>query len=195
VGTATRVIGLSGYALFGFLFFLLVSSHLSSVEAASNQPIAFSHQIHAGQYKMDCQYCHVDARRSPAAGIPSVARCWGCHKITAADKPEVKKIHEYWNKKEPIPWVRIYKLPGYVYFTHKRHVRADVKCQTCHGQVETMTVVSASTGRNLTNDLINLAGMSPAAPPLTMGWCVDCHRSENDKRGTKAPLDCAACHH
>ena len=179
-----------------FLLFLLPSLFSPvSVQAATDQPLAFSHKIHVEQYKMDCQYCHPNARRSPVAGIPSVARCWGCHKITAADKPEVKKIHEYWNKKEPIPWVRVYKLPGYVYFTHKRHVLAGVKCQTCHGPVETMTTVTASTGRGFVNDLVNLTGLTPAPPPLTMGWCVECHKTPQGPKGILGPLDCVACHH
>jgi len=70
-----------------------------------------------------------------------------------------------------------------------------VKCQTCHGPVETMTTYGARTGPRLTNDLLNLVGLRPAQPPLTMGWCVDCHRKENATRNTRAPLDCVTCHH
>ena len=80
-------------------------------------------------------------------------------------------------------------------FPHKAHVRASVKCQTCHGPVETMTTVAAITGPNLTNDMLNLVGFKPAAPPLTMGWCVECHREQNATRHTQAPLDCVTCHH
>jgi mono/diheme cytochrome c family protein len=141
------------------------------IAPAPAQPIEFSHAIHAGSYGIDCQHCHADARRSAFAGLPSVARCMGCHRIVAAQgNPEVQKIHQYWNRKEAIPWVRIHKLAGFVYFPHKRHVQANLRCQTCHGPVETMQRVAQ-------------------VAPLTMGWCVACHA---ERRG---PLDCVTCHH
>ena len=87
------------------------------------------------------------------------------------------------------------KLPEFTYFPHKAHVRAKVKCQTCHGAVEKMTTFGAETGPRLVNDLLYLAGFRPAAPPLSMGWCIDCHRQQNVAEGTKAPFDCVACHH
>jgi hypothetical protein len=184
-------------ALLAVLLFFAVSSWSRQPAAAraSAQPIAFPHNIHVQTYQMDCQYCHADARRSEYAGIPSVERCMGCHKITAADRPEIKKLAEYATTRQPIPWVRVYKLPEFTVFPHKAHVRAEVRCQTCHGPVETMTTVGATTGPSLVNDVLNLAGFRPAPPPLTMGWCVDCHREQNASRGTQAPLDCVACHH
>jgi mono/diheme cytochrome c family protein len=184
------------------------------------QPIFFSHVIHAGVMKIGCQYCHANARRSPAAGIPSVERCMGCHKIIAAEgNPEVTKLHGYFERKEPIPWVRVFKIPEYAQFTHKPHIQAGVQCQTCHGRIETMERVAAVTGQNLPNDLMNLAGMSVPPTKLTMGWCVECHRAVN-ANGTQAvqnvatlpmpsvvvppgsethkrnaPLECVVCHH
>jgi mono/diheme cytochrome c family protein len=135
------------------------------------QPVEFSHVIHAGSYQIDCQYCHADARRSSYAGLPSVERCMGCHKIVAAQgNPQVGKVQAAWNDRRAIPWVRIHKLPGFVYFPHKRHVAKDVECQECHGPVERMQRVAQ-------------------VAPLTMGWCVACHAER------KAPLDCVACHH
>ncbi len=163
--------------------------------AAPAQPIAFSHQIHAGQYKIDCQYCHADARRSEYAGLPSVTRCMGCHKITAADRPEIQKLAKHFAEQAPIPWVRVFKVPEYVHFPHKPHVRAGVACQTCHGPIETMAVVAAKTGQNFVNDLLNLVTFHPAPTPLTMGWCVECHTTMNATRDTKAPLECITCHH
>jgi mono/diheme cytochrome c family protein len=141
------------------------------IAPAPAQPIEFSHAVHAGSYGIDCQYCHADARRSTYAGLPSVARCMGCHKIVAAQgNPEVQKVHQFWNRKEAIPWVRVHKLAGFVYFPHKRHVQAGLPCQRCHGPVETMQRVAQ-------------------VAPLTMGWCVACHA---ERRG---PLDCVTCHH
>jgi hypothetical protein len=184
------------------------------------QPIFFSHVIHAGSYQIACQYCHAGARRSSAAGLPSVERCMGCHKIVAAQgNPEVQKLHDYWARKEPIPWVRIFKVPEHAQFTHKPHVQAGVQCQTCHGRVEAMERVHAETGQSIVNDLMNLA-LIPAKPPkLTMGWCVECHRTANAKgvqavqtaadapipsvhappgaesARRNAPLECVTCHH
>ena len=134
------------------------------------QPIAFSHKLHAGDFRIDCQYCHADARRSPYAGIPSVKRCMGCHQIVGADRPEVQKLQQLWKDGRAIPWVRVHKIPGFVHFPHKRHVQAGVACQSCHGPVQAMAVVAQ-------------------VAPLTMGWCVECHAAR------RAPLDCVVCHH
>jgi hypothetical protein len=190
-------VGALGLVLLALLIVVAVSSwtRRPAVAQPSEQPIAFPHNVHVEQYKIDCQYCHSDARRSEYAGLPSVQRCMGCHKITAADRPEIKKLADYAARGEPVPWVRVYKVPEFTYFPHKAHVRAQVKCQTCHGEVEKMTTVGARTGPSLTTDLLVLAGVPATPPPLTMGWCVDCHRKENAERKTQAPLDCVACHH
>ncbi len=187
-----------GFVLLAVLIVLALSSWTRRpvVAQPSTQPIAFPHNVHVQTYKIDCQYCHADARRSEYAGLPSVTRCMGCHKITAADRPEIKKLAEYAAKSEPIPWVRINHVPEFVYFPHKAHLRAGLRCQTCHGPVETMTTFGARTGPRLGNDLLNLVGLRPPPPALTMGWCVDCHRAENAKSpATRAPLDCVTCHH
>jgi len=178
--------------------FLAISSWSRQPAAAakpSSQPINFPHNVHAGTYKIDCQYCHSDARRSEYAGLPSVERCMGCHKIVAADKPEIKKLAEYQAKKEPIPWVRVNKLPEFTYFPHKAHIRAALPCQGCHGPVETMTTFAGETGPKLSVDLLNLVGFRPAPSPLSMGWCVECHRQQNETAGKHAPLECVTCHH
>jgi mono/diheme cytochrome c family protein len=169
---------------------------LVTVPGAPRQPILFSHLIHAGSFGIECQFCHADARRSEYAGLPSVERCMGCHKIIGAqDNPEIAKIHGYSQRGEPIPWVRVFKLPEFTHFPHKPHIRAELACQTCHGPIERMRVVGGHTGPRLVNDLAILVGMRAAPPPLSMGWCVDCHRQQNATRGTRAPLDCVACHH
>lgn len=159
------------------------------------QPIYFSHLIHAGSFQIPCQYCHADARRSEYAGLPSVERCLGCHKVIGQDNPEIAKIQEYAGRGEPVPWVRVFKVPEFTHFPHKPHVLADLACQTCHGPVERMRVVGADTGPKLRDDLSRLVGLTPAQRPLTMGWCIECHREQNATRGTRAPLDCVTCHH
>ena len=184
------------------------------------QPIFFSHVIHAGSFQIQCQYCHANARRGPSAGLPSVERCMGCHKIVAAQgNPEVTKLHKFWERQEPIPWERVFKVPEHAQFNHKAHVQAGVQCQTCHGRIEAVEQVAAQTGQHIANDLANLALLPVSGRLLTMGWCVECHHAvnaggvgavqrvsdlpspsvampaggETEKR--KAPLDCVQCHH
>ncbi|HWP35446.1 MAG TPA: cytochrome c3 family protein, partial [Thermodesulfobacteriota bacterium] len=139
------------------------------------QPIAFSHRLHAGQYQIPCLYCHYSAGRSPWVNVPSAELCMGCHKITAAGRPEIQKLARYWNERRPIPWIRVHHLPEFVRFTHKRHVQAGFACETCHGPVREMDVVYQYS-------------------TLTMGWCVNCHNGQNELR-KKASLDCFTCHY
>jgi hypothetical protein len=190
-------VGVLGIVLLAVLISIALStwSRQPATAKPSQQPIDFPHNVHVQQYKIDCQYCHADARRSEYAGIPSVARCMGCHRITAADKPEIKKLAEYAAKGEPVPWTRVYKIPEFTYFPHKAHVRVGLRCQECHGKVEEMTTVAASTGPNPVHDALSVVGLRKNAPPLSMGWCIDCHREQNRTKGTQAPLDCVTCHH
>lgn len=136
---------------------------------SQTQPILFNHKIHAGDYQVACLYCHSYARRSIIGGIPSVRKCMGCHKIVATDKPEIQKLQKYWGDGESIPWVRIHKLPDHVQFNHRRHVLKEVKCQECHGPVETMAEVTQVSS-------------------LKMGWCLTCHKQRN------VSIDCYTCH-
>ena len=143
---------------------------------ATVQPIAFPHNTHAGDFQIDCQYCHFSAERSVDAGIPPVASCMGCHTVIQGrnNPEEVNKLRDYWNRGEPIPWVRIYKVADHVRFPHMRHVDADagnLECQECHGTVEEIEVIQE------------------VDQPLKMGWCVQCHR-DND-----ASVDCTVCHY
>lgn len=137
--------------------------------AEVEQPIAFSHKLHAGEKQIPCQYCHAYAGRSLVAGVPSVQTCMGCHQLIAVRRPEVRKLAAYWEQRAPIPWVKIHNVPDFVHFTHKRHIRAGVQCQACHGPVETMEQVVRFSS-------------------LEMGWCLTCH----EQRG--APVDCVTCH-
>ncbi len=133
------------------------------------QPIAFSHKLHAGDNGIPCLFCHRYAPKSRVAGIPAVADCRACHLFIAQNAPEIKKLMEYWNNKEPVPWVRVYGVPDHVYFPHMMHIRAGIVCTTCHGEVATMARITRSV-------------------KLNMGWCLDCHRRH------KASIDCWACH-
>jgi hypothetical protein len=133
------------------------------------QPIPFSHKLHAGDKQIPCQYCHSSARRSPTSGIPSLNTCMGCHKSVATDKPNIQHITEKFKNNEPMEWVKVHDLPDYVRFTHKRHIQSGLACQDCHGKVETMDVLEQ-------------------VAPLQMGWCISCHREK------QAPTNCFACH-
>jgi len=169
---------------------------LVTVANAPRQPILFSHVIHASSFQLACQFCHADARRSEYAGLPSVERCMGCHKIIGAqDNPEIAKLYDYARRGQPIPWVRVFKIPEFTAFPHKPHVRYGLACQTCHGPIERMRVVGADTGPKLMDDLVRLVGFRPPPRALTMGWCIDCHREQNKTQGSRAPLDCITCHH
>ena len=140
------------------------------------QPINFSHQIHAGKLGMNCLYCHYAAEKSPAANIPAVGTCMGCHKVAMTDRPEIIKLTGYFERGEPVPWVEVYHLADYVRFNHKRHVKAGYACQECHGPVQEMPVVYQY-------------------PSLKMGWCVGCHRKNLDHPERPATMDCLICHH
>jgi len=133
------------------------------------QPIAFSHKVHAGDNGIPCLFCHRYASKSTVAGIPAVADCRSCHLFIARDAQEIKKLMEYWGKKEPIPWVRVYGVPDHVYFPHMMHIRAGLVCAGCHGEVAAMVRITRSV-------------------KLKMGWCLNCHRQH------KASIDCWTCH-
>jgi mono/diheme cytochrome c family protein len=129
---------------------------------APKQPIAFSHKIHAGQYEIECKYCHTGAIKGKSATIPSVNICMNCHNQikegTLTGTAEISKIQAAYDNNRPIQWVRIHNLPDLAYFNHAQHVNVGgIECQTCHGPVETMEVVRQHS-------------------LLTMGWCIDCHR-------------------
>jgi cytochrome c553 len=140
------------------------------------QPIKFPHDVHAGKLGMDCLYCHSSADKSPVANIPAVSTCMGCHKIAAADRPEIQKLTAYADSGKVIPWVEVYKLPDHVKFNHKRHVKAGIECQSCHGPVQDMKVVYQYSS-------------------LKMGWCVTCHRQNLNDPKHPASMDCLVCHH
>lgn len=156
---------------------------------APEQPIPFSHKLHAGEYKIPCMYCHSGAEKSRHATIPAVNVCMNCHSVVKTDSPYIQQIHKAYKDRKPIEWVRIHELPDYVYFPHKRHVAKGISCETCHGNVQEMNRVEQKAA-------------------LTMGWCMECHRGETaprhilakvypnakNPRGPVAPVSCNTCH-
>lgn len=128
-----------------------------------DQPIKFSHAVHAKQNKIDCLYCHATAEYSKTASIPEANVCLNCHTLvregTRTGRFEINKIHAAIEKNKPIEWVKIHNLPDYTYFNHAQHVSAGkISCQTCHGPVEEMDRVKQ-------------------VSDLSMGWCINCHRT------------------
>jgi hypothetical protein len=141
--------------------------------AAPEQPIAFSHQTHT-QAGVQCLYCHPGALRSQVAGIPSVQKCMGCHTIIATDSPTIQVVAGYWERQEPIPWVRVNVQPDFVFFSHQAHLGASLNCETCHGDVGQMDVVQP-------------------VVKMDMGWCLNCHLEQPQEKIARL-ADCLACH-
>jgi len=171
----------SGYFVYGYFMQVGVDQGYKPI-----QPIHFSHKIHAGDNKIDCQYCHSSARKSKTSGIPSLNVCMNCHKniseytgvqdlangySTDFYNNQISKLYDavgwdpdemnYTGEEKPVKWIRVHNLPDFVYFNHSQHVTvAGQKCQKCHGPVEEMEVVEQYS-------------------QLTMRWCLDCHKATN----------------
>jgi cytochrome c551/c552 len=173
VGTFLRSKGFIGVVVFIFVCVGVRSCWMGmmSVGVEQNyepkQPIPFSHKIHAGQYKINCNYCHTGVYKSKQANIPSINICMNCHSQiqegAVYGKAAIGVLLEHNKKQQPIEWVRVHNLPDLAYFNHAQHVNAGgVECATCHGPIDSMDVVRQFS-------------------PLTMGWCINCHRKTDIK--------------
>lgn len=145
----------------------------AQVRAAPEQPIAYSHKSHV-EAGVECIFCHSSSLRSDLAGIPSVQKCMGCHNIIATDNTEVQTLTGYWDRGEPVPWVRVNIQPDFIHFSHQPHLSAGLSCETCHGDVGQMTV---------TRPVVK----------MDMGWCLDCHLKEPQPKAARL-ADCLVCH-
>ena len=122
------------------------------------QPIAFSHKLHAGEHQINCAYCHTSVYKGKSANIPSANICMNCHSQIKTESPQIQKIYKAIEQNKPIEWIRIHNLPDLAYFNHSQHtVAGGLECSKCHGAIEEMEVVYQFS-------------------PLTMGWCINCHR-------------------
>lgn len=148
---------------------LIYSTGSSDSSSQDIQPVSFSHARHAGELRIDCLYCHRSAAVSATANVPSMHLCMSCHRNLAKETPETMKLLAYWEKQEPIPWIRLHRLPDFVYFTHEMHLRAGLQCVHCHGHVVEMP-------------------FTPRAASYEMGWCLSCHQPNG------ASQDCLTCH-
>jgi hypothetical protein len=150
----------------GFVYLIFIYPHAT---AGIEQPIAFSHRVHAGHKAIDCRFCHPYVKRSTYPGVPPVEKCLFCHDHIIANHPEIKKEHEYFDTNTPTPWRKVNYVPEHVFFNHQRHIRKEIDCEACHGRVQAMDRVI---GRD-----------------FKMGFCLECHRDRN------ANIGCwLACH-
>ena len=144
-------------AVVGF-FWYYGSPRYTDVGYQPTQPVPFSHKLHAGDLGMDCRYCHNSVELSAHANVPPTQTCMNCHKLILPESDKLLPVRESWGKKQPIQWVRVHRLPDFAYFNHSAHLNAGVGCFDCHGNIRQMEIVSQ-------------------AQPLSMGWCLDCHRN------------------
>lgn len=140
-----------------------------------DQPIPYSHELHAGKLKIDCKYCHSGVETSRHAQVPSLNVCMNCHlgvRVREEAQPLINKISEAYNSGQSIAWEKVHLLPDHVKFNHSAHIKAGKQCVECHGPIEQMPVVYQFES-------------------MSMGWCVNCHR----KPENNAPLNCSTCHY
>jgi hypothetical protein len=141
----------------GVSYGLFESGWQTGAARAREQPIAFSHAHHVDEDGIDCRYCHTSVEDSAFAGFPSSETCMHCHAVLFADSPMLAPVRASFATGEALRWVRVHDLPDFVYFDHSVHIHKGVGCETCHGRVDRMATIRQTA-------------------PLTMKWCVDCHR-------------------
>jgi hypothetical protein len=167
------------------------------------QPVPYSHKLHAGELRIDCRYCHANVQKSAVASVPPTQLCMNCHKLVFRDSELLAAIRDSAENLRPMRWIRVHKVGEYAYFNHQSHVNVGVGCSSCHGDIAAMEVVYQ-------------------AEPLSMGWCLDCHRNPDlhlrpldeitdttwtppgnqlelaaqykTERNIDPPQDCTACH-
>ncbi|MFN2216304.1 MAG: cytochrome c3 family protein [Anaerolineales bacterium] len=163
----------------GTFFVLILSAGIYGVwrlQQSPPQPIQFNHEVHVG-FGVQCLYCHPGAWKQASAGLPTSAKCWGCHQQIPIKNAEQQKLADYVASGESIPWVPVFIQPDFVYFNHRPHIAYGLNCETCHGEISREKVAVARSGQN-------------------MGWCLRCHREKfaNDPVKFTKLTDCATCH-
>jgi hypothetical protein len=137
--------------------------------AGPGQPIAFSHKKHIGDAKMSCNDCHEPTRNGSTLAMPQAPKCMLCHAAIATDKPDIKRLSDMAKNEETVQWIRVYRVPSFVTFSHKTHTTAGSQCQDCHGPVGEREVIARE-------------------KDLSMGGCISCHTQKS------APTTCDTCH-
>lgn len=188
------IVGLTVVVGLPVFVYLLTNNKLSigyNIGYQPTQPVPFSHKQHAGDYKIDCKYCHTNVGASRHSSVPSLNICMNCHLSVGTGKEEIQKLQKRYAEGESIPWIKVHMLPDHVKFNHSRHIAAGKECSTCHGPIENMEKVYQYSD-------------------LSMGWCVNCHRgdpnydpqltTEEIKKyegsdHNQAPINCSTCHY
>ncbi len=152
VGTPIILVGVV------FVIWYWFSPKYTDVGYAPSQPVSFSHKLHAGDLGMDCRYCHNTVEKAGHAAVPPTKTCMNCHHLVLKDSPKLELVRRSFASGLPIPWVRVHMLPDYAFFNHSVHVAAGVGCKSCHGRIDQMKTVYQH-------------------EPLSMSWCLDCHRA------------------
>ncbi|MEE4273990.1 MAG: cytochrome c3 family protein [Thermoanaerobaculales bacterium] len=155
-GIAVAAVGGLVYA--AVLVYVGFSPNATDVGYMPTQPVPYSHALHIGELGMDCRYCHTGVEVAAAAAVPPTQTCMNCHSKVRAESEKLIPVRESYATGMPVEWIRVHDLPDYVYFDHSAHVRRGVGCVSCHGRIDTMEVVYQ-------------------AEPLSMGWCLECHRN------------------
>lgn len=155
--------------LVGSIGALFIFYPVGAIDAAVQQPIPFSHRVHATDKKLSCVLCHSGVINADHAGIPPLETCMLCHSKIIIHHPKIADLRRHYDQREPVEWQRITYLPDFVYFSHQAHIQAGFDCGKCHGNVAQMDRVIAPT-------------------QFKMGFCVQCHRDENFSH------DCFICH-
>ena len=199
------VAGVVLFLLFSIIafFWYYGSPKYTDVGYRPKQPIAYSHKLHAGDLGLDCRYCHDAVEISAHSNIPPTQTCMNCHKLILPESEKLLPLRESWSTGKPIEWIRVHDLPDYAYFNHSVHLNGGIGCVECHGNVAEMEVVIQK-------------------KPLSMGWCLDCHRNPDShirplgeltnmkwkplenhsefvaqfksERNIDPPEDCSSCH-
>jgi hypothetical protein len=146
------------FLLIGLAYAFMRSSYTTGQDVTLRQPVPFSHKHHVGDIGLDCRYCHTSVEQSAFAGLPPTTTCMTCHSQLFTNARILAPVRLSLAEHKPIHWQRVHRLPQYVYFDHSIHIAKGVGCTTCHGPVQTMPLIRQEA-------------------PLTMGWCLDCHRN------------------
>ncbi len=198
-----------GAALFGGVLTIVLvwyyfSPEYTDVGYAPEQPVPYSHQLHADQLGMDCRYCHNWVEVADHSNVPATQTCMNCHSVVKTESLDLLPVRESWATGASVEWVKVHHLPDYAQFSHAVHVTSGVGCETCHGRVDQMVVVQQ-------------------VEPLSMGWCLECHREPElylrpgdeittmgyvqpadfvernldqiRTQGIQPPTNCSACHY
>lgn len=155
--TLTLVASLAAGVVVVFLIWYYFSPEYTDVGYAPEQPVEYSHRLHAGELGINCQYCHTAVKDAAHSNVPATQTCMNCHSQIQTESLKLLPVRESWATGQSIEWIKVHQLPDYANFAHNVHTTNGVGCETCHGRVDQMEIVRL-------------------VEPLSMGWCLECHR-------------------